>query len=68
MYLFLPLAESKFPRADLLGTELAKLDEILQRPLTNWMATTIDSIGHNLGKTHAQFSVHPRSAWRSLDT
>ncbi len=32
MYLFLPFAESKLPRAGLLGNKLAKLNEMLERP------------------------------------
>jgi hypothetical protein len=35
MYVFLPFAESKLLRAGLVGTELAKLNEMIERPLTD---------------------------------
>jgi hypothetical protein len=35
MYLFLLFAESKLPREDLPGTKLAKLDEMIESPLTD---------------------------------
>jgi len=35
MYLFLPFAESKLSRAGVVGTELAKLDEMIESPLTD---------------------------------
>jgi hypothetical protein len=35
MYLFLPFAESNLPRGDLLGTKLAKLNEMIESLLTD---------------------------------